>query len=245
MVISLVARWWLPLPLIVLGSGLATALCGERWWHFALASGVGTFNGVCSGYVIWHPADRVETAYSGLLIIVATLAAFILSLVANSAMRKSTLSNLKLRHAVWIGVGCCFSVGPIALAVAPPLVAYRVAGNDRAAAKRLQALNDAAKQLLSETGDSEQICNGKALQRHYSGPMFSEDDWRYITGNYVNRDGYVFAVYCKEKGGYVVEAWPARGAVDGTHRLCADEAHPIGCDIGSNGVRRVCEPCMK
>ena len=202
MAISLVTHWWLPLPLIVLGSGLATALCSQGWWHFALASGVGTFIGICSGYMIWHPADGVETAYSGLLIIMATLAAFILSLLANSAMRKSTLSNLKLRHAVWIGVGCCFLVGPLALAVAPPLVAYRLAGNDRAAAQRLEALNNAAKQLLSETGGPEQICDGKALQRHYSGPMFSEEDWRYITGNYVNRDGYVFTVYCKEKGGY-------------------------------------------
>lgn len=245
MVISLVTQWWLPLPLIVLGGGLATALCSQRWWHFALASGVGTFIGICSGYVIWRPADGVETAYSGLLVIVATPAAFVLSLLANSAMQKSTLSNIKLRHAVWIGVGCCLAVGPLALAVAPALVAYRVAGNDRAAAKRLDALNNAAKVLLSESGGPEQICDGKALQRKYSGPMFSDEDWRYITGNYVNRDGYVFTVYCKEKGGYAIEAWPARGVIDGTHRLCADEAHRVGCDIGSNGSRRVCKPCLK
>jgi hypothetical protein len=152
---------------------------------------------------------------------------------------------MSFRHAVWIGVGCCFAVGPLALAVAPPLIAYRLARNDRAAAQRLEALDNAARRLLSETGGPEQICDGRALHRNYSGPTFSDDDWRYITGNYVNRDGYVFAVYCREKGGYVIEAWPARGVVDGTRRLCADETHRVGCNVGSNGSRRVCEPCMK
>ena len=137
----------------------------------------------------------------------------------------------------------CFAIGPLAVALTPPLIKYRVARNDRVAVSRLEALNIAAEKTLVEDGGPRHICDGNALQRNYAGPMFSEEDWRYITDNYVRRDGYVFRFYCQEKGGYAIEAWPARGAVDGTRRLCADEAHRIGCDIGANGSRRVCQPC--
>jgi hypothetical protein len=243
MVISLVTHWWLPLPLIVLGSVLSTALSAHRWRHFAVVSGIGTCVGIFSGFAIWRPIDGIETAYSGLLIMVATLAAFILSLLANSVKRNLTLSDSKLRHIVWICLISCFAIGPIALALTPPLVKYRVARNDRAAVARLEALNNAAHKIMTETGSSEHICDGDTLQRNYSGPMFSEKDWGYITDNYVSQDGYVFRFYCQEKDGYAIEAWPAKGAVDGTRRLCSDETRELGCDIGSNGSRRVCKPC--
>jgi hypothetical protein len=243
MVIPLVTHWWLPLPLIVLVSSLSTVLFAQRWWHFAAASGVGTGIGICTGYAIWRPADGVETAYSGLLIVAATLAAFLLSLLSNSAMRKLTLSNIARRQIVWIVLVCCFAIAPIALALTAPLVRHRVARDDRAAVNRLKALNIAAEKTMAEAGGRKNICDGNALQRNYAGPMFSQEDWRYITDNYVRRDGYVFRFYCQEKDGYAIEAWPARGAVDGTRRLCADEAHSLGCDIGSNGSRRVCKPC--
>ena len=48
----------------------------------------------------------------------------------------------------------------------------------------------------------------------------------------------MFMVYCREKGGYTINALPARGKADGTRRFCIDESGRIGCGMEWNRSRK-------
>lgn len=91
--------------------------------------------------------------------------------------------------------------------------------------------------------DRLRVCDGSILKRHYSGPQFSEEDWRRITGNYVKQDGYFFMLYCRERGGYTIDASPVRNKGDGTRHFCTDESGRLGCGMEFNGSRYACTPC--
>jgi hypothetical protein len=135
--------------------------------------------------------------------------------------------------------------GPVTLALTPPLVGYRIVRNDRVAAERFTSLKNAVERTAAEAGDPKRICDGSALQRHYDGPPFSDEDWRRITGNYVRQNGYVFMVYCREQGGYTIDARPSRARGDGTRQFCTDESGRLGCNMEWNRSRRECLPCIK
>jgi hypothetical protein len=232
--------WWFPLGFLTLLSGLATILSAGRWLRFVVASAAGTFAGFWSGYAIWPPTyDEVPVLD---LAVAAMLATILLSLVAGLAARKMLVSKER-RRVVWLALLCCVALGPIALALTPPLVAYRVGRNNRVAAERFESLKSAVEQTRSESDDPGIICDGKALKRHYSGPPFSETDWQYIAGNYVTQGGYVFGIYCHEKDGYTIDASPARERADGTRRFCTDESHKVGCGMEFNRSRYACIPC--
>lgn len=234
--------WWLPLAFITLLSGLATTLSGVRWLLFVVASAAGTFAGLCSGYAIWPPTDEIPVLY---VAAVATLATVLVSLVAGLAARKVSVSNERRRRVVWLALLCCIAFGPIALALTPPLVMYRVVRNHRVAAERFESLKNAVERTRSESGDPGRICDGQVLEQHYFGPPFSDEDWHRITGNYVKQDGYVFGIYCHEQGGYTIDAFPARESADGTLRFCTDESRKIGCNMEFNRSRYACIACPK
>jgi hypothetical protein len=235
--------WWLPLALIALGTGLSTAVSNGRWLHFVVVSVVGAFAGLCSGFAIWLPTDGlVPVPY---VIIVATLAAMAVSFVAALAVRKVSLSDEKRRRAVGLVLICCVAFGPVALALTPKLVAYRVARNDRVAAERFASLKNAVERTVAEDGNPGRICDGQALRQHYSGPPFSEDDWRFIAGNYVTQQGYSFMIFCHEKAGYTIHGIPWEGKGDGTRQFCTDESGKVGCGMEWNRSRNACTPCAK
>lgn len=135
--------------------------------------------------------------------------------------------------------------GPVALALTSPLVAYRVRVNDQVAALRFESLKDAVEQTASGPKHQVGVCDGSTLKRHYSGPPFSEKDWQRITGNYVKQDGYFFMVYCREQGGYTIDAMPARNKGDGTRHFCIDESSRLGCGMKFNSSRYGCTPCSR
>ena len=236
---------WLPVALVALGTAISTVLRNRGWLLFVVATVLGTFCGLCAGIEIWRPTDPIAAPYSGYFVFIATLATIFASLFMGLVCRSMSVSNRMLRRALWLILGGCVAFGPIALALTPPIVARRLARNDRLAALTVQSLTSAVRQTIVEASDPGRKCDGEALRRHYSGPTFSEGEWRHITGSYVKRDGYLYRVYCSEEGGFAIEARPAREEANGTLHLCADEAHPIGCDIGSDGVRRVCKPCAQ
>jgi hypothetical protein len=236
---------WLPLAFIAILTGVVAALSGGRWLRFVVASAVGTFVGLCSGYEIWPPADPIARPYVPYVIAMATLAAVLVSLVASLVGRRVLVLNQNRRRAVWLGLLCCVGCGPVGLALTPPLVAHRVGRNDRLAAERFESLQNAIERTLAEAGDSGRICDGQALKRHYSGPPFSEKDWHRIVGNYVKEDGYSFGVYCHEKGGYTIHAIPWVGKGQGTRQFCSDESGKIGCAMEWNRSRNACVPCPK
>jgi hypothetical protein len=234
--------WWFPLAFILLLTGLATTLSGGRWLRFVVASAAGTLAGLCSGYTIWPPTyDEIPVLY---LAVAATLATIVVSAVASLAARKVSVSNEK-RRVVWTALLCCIVLGPILLALTPPLVAHRLSRNQRIAAERFESLKNAVERTRIDSGDPARICEGQVLKQHYSGPPFSEEDWRRITGNYVDQEGYAFGIYCREKDGYTIHAFPIRGKADGTLRFCTDESRKIGCDMEFNRSRYACIACSK
>jgi hypothetical protein len=174
--------------------------------------------------------------------VAAMLATILVSVVASLIARKVSVSNER-RRVVWLALLCCIAFGPIALALTPTLVAQRLVRNDRMAAERFESLKNAVERTRSESGDPARICDGQILKQHYSGPPFSEEDWHRITGNYVKQNGYAFGIYCHEKDGYTIDAFPDRARADGTLRFCTDESRKVGCGTEFNRSRYACIAC--
>jgi hypothetical protein len=237
--------WWIPLPFIAIVTGLATTLARNHWLGFVIGSATGTFAGLCSGYFIWPPSDGIAASYVPYEVLVGSVAAIVVSLVAGLIALKTSVKIRGRQLALWLPLVACAGFGPLALALTRPLVASRVARNDQLAAERFTALKKAVESTWAETGDPSRICDGQVLKSHYSGPRLSEKDWHYIAGNYVKADGYVFGIYCHEKGGYTIDSFPARQKADGTHRFCADESRSVGCGMSWNRSRYACTPCSK
>jgi len=205
---------WILLVLIALITGLATILSNARWLHFAVASTVGVLAGLGTALLLFPPSDDISASYYPLFSVAAAMVVFVVSLLVALLCRNLSASRKTLRRSVWLLFASCVAFGPIALALTPSLVRHRVATNDRIGVERFESLKSAIEGTVAEGGDPARICDGQSLKRHYSGPPFSDQDWKRITGNYVKQDGYVFMVYCREQGGYTIDAWPSRGKGD-------------------------------
>jgi hypothetical protein len=235
--------WWVPLASIALCAYLATVLCPVQWLWFPVASATGTFSGLCVGYRLWWPTDPIAGPWVPITVAVASAATLLVAFIAAAAGRRITLVPAIRPRAVWPVLVGCVAFGPVALALTPRFVALRIAVNDRLAAERFASLKSAVQQIASDPRG--RICDGLALKRHYSGPRFSDEDWGRITGNYVKQDGYFFMVYCREQGGYTINAMPARNKGDGTRHFCTDESARLGCGMRFNGSRYACTQCAK
>jgi hypothetical protein len=196
------------------------------------------------GLSIWRPTDPIAGSLVPFGVAIATALATLVALVASFAGRRVSLSTAMHRRFAWLALVACVGFGPVALVLTPRLVAHRIAINDQLAAERFASLK-AVQATASDLRDYTRLCDGLALMRHYSGPRFGLEDWHRITGNYVQRDGYVFMVYCREQGGYTIDAWPTRVKGDGTRHFCTDESGRIGCGMNFNGSRYACQPCAQ
>ena len=236
---------WIPLVCAALCTGLSTTLNRSRWLLFSFASTLGTFGGLCLSYTIWWPSDPIAGSWVAISVVASTLAILLVSLITGLAARKVFTFNQRTRHIAWAVLSGCVAFGPVALAVTPPLVGYRIAHNDRMAAERFASLKNAVERTAAEAKDPSPLCGGAGLEQHYAGPPFSSEDWRRITGNYVKQNGYFFMVYCREKDGYAIDAHPGRQRGDGTRRFCTDESGKVGCRLEWDRSRNACLPCEK
>ena len=236
---------WVPLASVTLCTGLSTALNRRLWSLFVFTSVIGAFGGLCLSYAIWWPTDPIAGPLVPYSVAAGTIAALLLSLLASLAVRKLSPLTEAYRRAVWGALLVLVAFGPVTLALTPPLVARRIARNDRIAAERFSSLKSAVERTAAEAEGLKRICDGTALQQHYAGPPFSDEDWRRITGNYVIQDGYFFMVYCREKGGYTVHARPVRDRSDGTRQFCTDESGKLSCGRVWDRSRNRCLPCAK
>ena len=235
--------FWLPLPLIALLIAVSTILSPDEASGMIAAAVVGTCVGIWSGYIIWKPSDSIVGSYIGLTIVVGTLATLVVSLITSFLSRKVAARFDGRARSLWVLLVCCVAVGPLALAVAPTIVAHRVARNDRIAALRFESLKRAVEKAISEDVSQSSVCNGRRLQRYYLGPSFSDDDWASMASRYISDDGYIFMVHCRQLGGFAIDARPKRGKIDGTRQFCADESGEIGCELGWSRSRYKCLPC--
>jgi hypothetical protein len=236
---------WIPLTCVALCTGLSIILEHNRWGLIWFASAVGTFAGVCLSYAIWWPSDPIAGPWVPFSVALLTIMAMVVSLVAVPVALKVSVSGRARPKAVWFALCGCLLFGPVTLSMTPPLVAYRVARNDRIAFERFTSLKTALERTAATRTDANRFCDGLSLKEHYSGPAFSDVDWRRIAGNFVFADGYAFGIYCREKGGYTLEIQPSRPQGDGTHRFCTDESGRIGCAVEWNRSRNQCLACPK
>lgn len=236
---------WIPIACAAFCPGLSTILNGSNWLLFVICSGLGTFGGLCLSYTIWWPSDPIAGPWVPYSIALNTVIALVAALTAGLTARKVFVSSKTWRYAAWAVLSGCAAFGPVMLGITPRLVARRIAYNDRVAAERFASLKKAVERTAIEANDPSCICQGTELENHYSGPPFSAEDWRRVTGNYVKRDGYFFMVYCREKGGYTIDAGPARERGDGTRRFCTDESGRVGCRMEWDRSRHQCLPCEK
>lgn len=223
---------WTPLAIVAVITAFATILSSRSWWRIAATSVVGSFVGLLSGYLTLPLTDGIERAYSPIAVATGTLLAIPVSICASLVslvLRDVSVSNVKVRRIIWAAFICCLSFGPVSLGLTPLLVASRVARNDRVAEERFVSLKRAVELTMTEADGPARICNGQALKQHYSGPPFSENDWRYVAGNAVKEDGYTFYVNCHEKYGYSIDAQPAREKGDGTRHFCIGKGNRADC----------------
>ena len=235
--------WWLPPVCVGLCAGLSTILCPTGWRWPSVSSAAGTLAGLSVGYSIWWPTDPIAGPWVPITVAVATALAGLVAFVAGLAVRRVRLPTATSRRAVWLVLVGCVVSGPVALAFTQPLVAHRVKVNDQIAAKRFESLRSAVQQTAKVSADKPGVCDGMTLKAHYSGPRFSGEAWKRITANYVKEDGYIFMVYCREQGGYTIDARPSRDKGDGTRLFCTDESGRVGCGMNFNGSRHACEAC--
>jgi hypothetical protein len=227
-------------------TGLSTTLSNRNWLGFPIASTVGTFIGLCGGLMLFPSTDGIANSYAPIVVVVVTLAALLVSLVASVVAKRVLPPNGNHRRILWVALVCCVAFGPVALALTPPLVAHRIARNDRLAGERFSSLRNAVEQTVAEAGDTKHSCDGQALRLHYSGPSFSEEDWQLITEHYVKQDGYYFFVDCREQGRYTIHGIPWGGKADGTRQFCADQSGKAGCSWEWRSDRWLCvdtTPC--
>jgi hypothetical protein len=237
---------WLPLLIVALATVFSTLLSSGHWPRFLLASVVGTVSGLCSGWAIWPVSDGIAASYEGIGVAIATLAAAVVSLSIGFALRRFSWSHPKFRLTIWIFLCCSLMLAPITLALTPPLVTQRMARNDRLATLRFEALKRAVEETRSEAGNPSRICDGTLLKSHYHGPIFSEGDWRFITGNAVKEDHYFFSIHCPDDAGrFTIEARPERDLGDGTRQLCTDKSGVVGCRVEWRRSGIECVPCAK
>jgi hypothetical protein len=222
---------WLPIGAVALAIGIATILSPERWLRFVIASVGGSFLGLLIGYGTLPLTDNIERAYSPIAVAELTLIVVPVSFVVSFALRGIVIRTGRSRRIAWVAMVCCMALGPIVLALTPAFVELRMERNDRLAAKRFTALRFAVEQSKAEVDGPARICDGGALRRHYSGPSFSDSDWRYIVGNAVKEDGYNFYVNCHERDGYSIDARPARQKGDGTLHFCIGGTGNGKCDV--------------
>jgi hypothetical protein len=237
--------WWLPFPLIAALVAVGTILSRERAVGVVVAAVAGTFAGTASGFAIWKSEDGIVASYNGLTIALETLATLVVAVLTFLLFGKRAAWMERQTRSLWLTLVFCAAVGPLALAVTPPILGYRISSNDRDAALRFESLKQAVEQTLSDGGSRLSICDGKNLQKRYVGPPFRDEAWTYITGNAVKQSGYVFTVHCMEMDGYVIDAQPSRSDLDGTRHFCTDESHAVGCMAEWNRSRYQCVPCSK
>jgi len=235
---------WLPLLPVGLLSGLSATLADRRWLKYILAPTAGTFAGLIVGCEIWPDPDGATQSYYGVIVVAVTLLTIFLSFI--SGLAGLMVSNLigNRRNAIWIALVCCAMYGPVTLLLTPPLAARRVARNEALASKRFLGLKSAVERVYAGGGTLDCARDGQALKRNYSGPPFSENDWQYIAGNYVKKDGYVFGILCYQAE-YLIDAHPEREMEDGLRGFCADESGRVGCGLEYKGTRNLCKPCPK
>lgn len=236
---------WVPLTVIALSVGLATILSGGRWLRFLVVSAAATLVGIVAGYTIWPMEDGIAQSYVGLAALAAMFAVALACLVTGLIGRKLSVVNQSRRRAVWILLAACVAFGPVTLALRPSLIAHRVARNDHFAEQRFESLKLAVERTRSQPGGSASICDGRSLKKNYSGPRFSARNWRYIAGNYVQEDGYLFGIWidCSRPERYTIDVRPVRAEADGSRRFCTNESGRIGCDTQWNRSWGECVPC--
>lgn len=110
------------LAIVALMTGLSSALSGRRWLAFVVATVVGSFVGLCSGWMLFPSSDGIANSYAPLVIAAATLAALLVSVPAGLIGRRLRASAENHRPAFWLLFLCCVGFGPLYFAILQPLV---------------------------------------------------------------------------------------------------------------------------
>jgi hypothetical protein len=233
---------WILLALVAFISGTSVLLSGGRGWRaFVAATAGGSFAGLLSGFMLWPLSDGIAQSYALFVVLIGTAAAAVAALIGGSAaflaVGRQSLSSGAAKTALWIVLGLCLAFGPVLFALTKPLVKRRVARNESIAAIRFASLKNALVLSRADSGAANSICDGQTLEKYYSGPPFTKEDWIRISGNYVEEEKYVYMISCRQPGKYLLEARPKMPRVYGygVRIFCADESGEVTCNLEWNG----------
>ena len=198
--------------------------------RIAAAAIAGSFSGYVVGLrMLPLGSDGIAHSYWPFELILVTLATAVMAAVLILALRRVIVPPESVPHSLWLALILCVGACPAAVALTPLISSSRISRNERLAAERVKALQTAVEASMAQNGNPGSYCGGEVIKRHYTGPSFSDGDWRLITSNYVTRQGYAFMVFCPEKGGYRISAMPHNFEQDGNRKFCSDVAGEAGC----------------
>jgi len=179
---------WLPLTCVALSSALCAFLNREHWRLFIVSSITASFGGLCISYPLWPRIQKAAVAIP-LFVTLGTVATAIVVLPSAFVGSRLSVRHHTLHNAAWFALIMTAAFGPTCLALTPSFVARRVARNEQIAADRFTSLQRAVERTFGARFDRAEICDGSILKQNYSGPPFTDEDWRRITGNYVKQGG--------------------------------------------------------
>jgi hypothetical protein len=229
-------RWILPALVAFLSCASILLSKGRGWLAFVLVTAAGSFAGLLSGVLLWPSSDGIANSYALIAVLIGTAtaagAALICGLATFLALRRWPQSVRAAQGVAWALLGVCLAFGPTLLALTKPLVMRRVVRNESTAAIRFASLKNALELTRVDRGATDSICDGQSLQKQYSGPPFTEEDWSRICGNYVEEEEYVYAISGSPLGNYLLEARPKMPRVYGygARIFCADASGEVACD---------------
>jgi hypothetical protein len=119
--------WKTPLILIVLVTGLGTALSDEGSGWLMIASVLGGVAGIFCGFKLWWPTDGIEASFVPFSIGLAALTSIpvsVIAVVAGVALRESKIVTNN-RRLIWCAFLICFAFAPTVVALTPLLVILR------------------------------------------------------------------------------------------------------------------------
>ncbi len=234
--------YWAPSACVAVSAALSAALYRQLWRRYWAGCIFGTFAGLCIAFAIWYPKDGIAASFIPLAVIADTIVVALVSLISSFVGSRLPAVGTGLDKVFLVVLVVIASFGPVCLALTPSVVADRVERNERLAAERVASLQRAVERVAAVNPAG--VCDGSIVKRSYEGRVFSDEDWRRITGNYVKQDGYMFMINCEQQGGYTIDAAPARSyGEDGRRDFCVDETGKTGCGMWFNRARYACVPC--
>lgn len=201
---------WLPTCLVFASATACAILLNRRPWLAAL----GSFSGILAASILalrfWWPQDPIAVPLVPVMLAVESVGALLVGALGSLAgYRLGRARSVGLVRGAKAALVAVAAIGSAAIALNGPLVASKIHQDRLIAARRVQALYEAASRAIAECGSEtySAMCadDSDRVRSHYRGPAFRDEEWEGMTRNFLRENGYVYQIHVAQP--------PAHGVV--------------------------------